>query len=155
MTNIWTPGGGRVVALAPGPGDLFVLTTVASRKVLLHPVEQFGHVVKLAEAAAIRMAPVPKLLCTWAQARGEKPSRSLPRLSKLTVAGWSGQMRTLAQSWFFVPPICCCDLSPLRTSVVAAAYFFFLVGAAAFLPAALDGAALALRALLSLGSLRF
>lgn len=26
---------------------------------LLHPVEQFGYVVKLAEAAAIRMAPVP------------------------------------------------------------------------------------------------
>lgn len=57
--NIWTPGGGHVVALAPGPGDLFVLTTVAGRKVLLHPVEQFGYAVKLAEAAAIRMAPVP------------------------------------------------------------------------------------------------
>jgi hypothetical protein len=54
--NIWTPGGGRVVALAPGPGDLFVLTTVAGRKVLLHPVEQFGYAVKLAHLPQVREA---------------------------------------------------------------------------------------------------
>lgn len=80
MTNIWTPGGGRVVALAPGPGDLFVVTTVSGRKVLLHPVEQFGHALKLAEAAAIRMAPVPvtikvlSLTLTEGQAFGLIPS---------------------------------------------------------------------------------
>lgn len=57
--NIHTPGGGRVVALSPGPDDLFVVTTVAGSNVSLHTVEQFGHALKLAEAAAIRMAPVP------------------------------------------------------------------------------------------------
>lgn len=66
MTNIHTPGGGRVVALSPEPDDLFVVTTVAGRKVSLHTVEQFGHALKRAEAAANRMAPVPvsvKVLC--------------------------------------------------------------------------------------------
>lgn len=59
MTNIWTPGGGRVVAFSPGPDDLFVVTTVAGRKVSLHPVEQFDAALKLAERVAYRMAPVP------------------------------------------------------------------------------------------------
>jgi len=59
MTNIHTPGGGRVVALSPGPDDLFVVTTVAGRKVSLHTVEQFDGALKLAERAAYRMAPVP------------------------------------------------------------------------------------------------
>lgn len=73
MTSIHTPGGGRVVALSPGPDDLFVVTTVAGRKVSLHTVEQFGHALKLAEAAATRMAPVPLTIkvmsLTWAEAQ--------------------------------------------------------------------------------------
>ena len=39
MTNIHTPGGGRVVALSPGPDDLFVVTIVAGRTASLHTVE--------------------------------------------------------------------------------------------------------------------
>ena len=73
MTNIHTPGGGHVVALSPGPDDVFVVTTVAGRKVSLHTVEQFWHALKLAEAAAIRMAPVPVTIkvmsLTWAEAQ--------------------------------------------------------------------------------------
>ncbi|GGO35755.1 hypothetical protein GCM10010991_28540 [Gemmobacter aquaticus] len=71
--NIHTPGGGRVATMAPSPDDLFVVTTVAGRKVSLHTEEQFGHALKLAEAAAIRMAPVPVTIkvmsLTWAEAQ--------------------------------------------------------------------------------------
>lgn len=61
MTNIWTPGsgGGRVATMAPGPDDVFVVTTVGGRRALIHPVGLYEHALELAQAAAIRMAPVP------------------------------------------------------------------------------------------------
>lgn len=59
--NIWTPGavGGRVATMAPGPGDVMVLTTVGGKRVLMHTVEQYDHALKLAQAAALRMSPMP------------------------------------------------------------------------------------------------
>lgn len=79
MTNIWTPGGGRVATMAPGPDDLFVVTTVSGRRALMHPVGLYDLALKQAQAAAIRMAPVPvtiKVLCVTlreAQAFGFAP----------------------------------------------------------------------------------
>lgn len=78
--NIWMTGGGRVATLAPGPGDTLVVTTMFGRRVLVHPVGEYGKVLKLAEAFAVKMAPVPvtiKVLClslAEAQAMGFAPA---------------------------------------------------------------------------------
>jgi hypothetical protein len=78
--NIWTSGGGRVATMAPGPDDVLVVTTVAGRRVSLHTVDDYGHALNVAEAAAVRMAPVPvtiKVFCLTlieAQAFGLVPS---------------------------------------------------------------------------------
>lgn len=79
--NIWTTGamGGRVATMAPGPGDVLVLTCVNGRRVLMHPVGEYDHALKLAQAAAARMAPVPvtiRVMCLSvqeAQAMGLAP----------------------------------------------------------------------------------
>ncbi|MDP2083002.1 MAG: hypothetical protein U0934_00490 [Pseudotabrizicola sp.] len=82
MTNIWTPGGGRVATMAPGPDDLFVVTAVSGRRALLHTVDQYGHALRLAEAAA-STAPMPvtirvmPLSLREAQALGFLPSEDL------------------------------------------------------------------------------
>ncbi|WYK04082.1 hypothetical protein DWF04_013550 [Cereibacter sphaeroides f. sp. denitrificans] len=83
--NIHTPGGGRVATMAPGPDDLFVVTTISGRKALLHTVDQYQHVLKLAEEFAIRMSPVPvtiKVFCLTlreTQALGFLPEGDLLR----------------------------------------------------------------------------
>lgn len=98
MTNIWTPGGGRVATMAPGPDDLFVVTTVAGRRALMHPVGLYDHALKQAEAAAIRMAPVPvtiKVLCVTlreAQAFGFAPDDLFEGQTPQEEAEWRRMM---------------------------------------------------------------
>ncbi len=85
--NIWGPGGGRVATMAPGPGDVMVLTTAGGRRVLMHPVDQYDHAVKLAHAAVLRMAPVPvtlRVMClslAEAQAMGLAPVDLFPDMT--------------------------------------------------------------------------
>jgi hypothetical protein len=55
MTNIWTPTGNRVAALAPGRGDLFVVTTLFGRRVFVDPIDHYEKALKLAEAFARHM----------------------------------------------------------------------------------------------------
>ena len=55
MTNIWTPNGNRVAALAPGPGDLFVVTTMFGKRVFVQPIGNYDRAVKIAEAFARQM----------------------------------------------------------------------------------------------------
>ena len=50
--NVWTPNGNRVAALAPGPDDLFVVTTIGGRRVTVQPVADYPKAIKTAEAFA-------------------------------------------------------------------------------------------------------
>lgn len=52
--DLWTEGANRVVALPPSPGDLFVITTVAGKRVLVHPVHEYGKAVSIAKAYSRR-----------------------------------------------------------------------------------------------------
>lgn len=64
--NIWSPGGGRVAALAPGPGDLFVVTTINGEPAILQAVCDYEAALKVAEAFVRAQAPAPivvKVLC--------------------------------------------------------------------------------------------
>jgi hypothetical protein len=67
MTNIWTPTGNRVAALAPGPGDLFVVTTIGGKRVLVEPIDQYERAIRIAESFARQMAQARpfsiKVLC--------------------------------------------------------------------------------------------
>lgn len=67
MTNIWTPTGNRVAALAPGPDDLFVVTTLFGKRVFVEPIGDYDKALRLAEAFASRTTqPRPftiKVLC--------------------------------------------------------------------------------------------
>lgn len=100
MTNIWIPGGGRVVALAPGPDDLFVVTTVAGQVAMMHPIGLYNHALKLAQAAAVRMVPMPvtiKVLCVTlreAQALGFAPDDLLVDQTPEDEAEWRQMMVT-------------------------------------------------------------
>lgn len=50
QTDLWGPGDNRVVALPPSPGDLFVVTTVGGKLVLLHPIDEYEQAVRIANA---------------------------------------------------------------------------------------------------------
>lgn len=52
MTNIWTLNGNRVAALAPGPGDLFVVTTTNGVRLAVQPIDEYGQAVATANAFA-------------------------------------------------------------------------------------------------------
>lgn len=58
MTNVYfAPGGGRVATIAPGPDDLFVVTTIAGRKVLLQPIHHYQRALEVAQAFVKAQAP--------------------------------------------------------------------------------------------------
>lgn len=52
--DLWGPGDNRVVALPPSPGDLLVITTVAGKRVLVHPVHEYDKAVNIAHAFSRR-----------------------------------------------------------------------------------------------------
>lgn len=55
MTNCWTPNGNRVASMAPGPDDLFVVTTILAKTVFIQPVADYERAFKIAEAFARHM----------------------------------------------------------------------------------------------------
>lgn len=83
MTNIWTAGGGRVAILAPGPDDLFCVTTLGGRRVVVQPIFEYEQALAVAQAF-VAQAPVPvtlKVLCLSAReakAMGYLPEGTLP-----------------------------------------------------------------------------
>lgn len=56
MTNHWIPNGNRVATMAPGPGDLFVVTTLGGKRVLVDPIADYEKALRIAEAFARQMA---------------------------------------------------------------------------------------------------
>lgn len=81
MTNVyWAPGGGRVATIAPGPDDLFVVTTIGGRRALFQPIFEYDQALAVAQAFVKAQAPVPvtvKVLCvtaTEAKAMGFVPA---------------------------------------------------------------------------------
>lgn len=70
MTNVyWAPGGGRVATIAPGPDDLFVVTTIGGRLALFQPIFEYDQALAVAQAFVKAQAPVPvtvKVLCVTA-----------------------------------------------------------------------------------------
>lgn len=79
--DLWTEGANRVVALPPSPGDLFVITTVAGKRVLVHPVHEFAKAVGIATAYSRRwrsdepvVVKVLSLSLKEAQAMGFAPA---------------------------------------------------------------------------------
>lgn len=70
MTNVyWAPGGGRVATIAPGPDDLFVVTTIGGRRALFQPIFEYDQALAVAQAFVKAQAPVPvtvKVLCVTA-----------------------------------------------------------------------------------------
>jgi hypothetical protein len=64
---IWTPNGNCVAAVGPAPGDLFVVTTIGGKRVLVEPVTYYEKALALAEAfARATTQPRPftiKVLC--------------------------------------------------------------------------------------------
>lgn len=79
--DLWGPGDNRVVALPPSPGDVFVITTVDGKRVLVHPVHEYDKAVRIAHAFTRRWRaeqPVTiKVLCLTlkeAQATGFAPA---------------------------------------------------------------------------------
>lgn len=79
--DLWTEGRNRVVALPPSPGDLFVITTVAGKRVLVHPVHEYATAVSIATAYSRRwrsdepvVVKVLSLSLKEAQAMGFAPA---------------------------------------------------------------------------------
>lgn len=64
---IWTPNGNNVAVLPPSPGDLFVVTTIESKRVFIEPVSKYAKAITVAEAfARATTQPQPftvKVLC--------------------------------------------------------------------------------------------
>lgn len=88
MTNVyWAPGGGRVATIAPGPDDLFVVTTIGGRRALFQPVNEYDRALSVAQAFVKAQAPMPitvKVLCvtaTEAKAMGFVPDAAPEALS--------------------------------------------------------------------------
>jgi hypothetical protein len=52
MTNIWTPNGNRVAALAPGPGDLFVVGMLFGKRVFVWPITDYDRAITTTQAFA-------------------------------------------------------------------------------------------------------
>lgn len=50
QSDLWGPGDNRVVALPPSPDDLFVVTTVGGKRVLMHPINEYDKAVSIAQA---------------------------------------------------------------------------------------------------------
>ena len=63
MTNIWTPNGNRVAALAPGPEDLFVVTTANGVRLAVQTIDEYGQAVATANAFAGQVKHPIKVLC--------------------------------------------------------------------------------------------
>lgn len=55
MTNLRMRNGNCVAALAPSPGDLFVVTTIGGKVVFLQGAEDYEKALRLAEAFAEQM----------------------------------------------------------------------------------------------------
>ena len=64
MTNIWTQNGNRVAALAPGPGDLVVLTTIGGRVAATQPIREYQQALDKALAFAAQTEHPIKVLPT-------------------------------------------------------------------------------------------
>lgn len=103
MTNVyWAPGGGRVAAIAPGPDDLFVVTTIGGRRALFQPINEYDKSLSVAQAFVKAQAPVPvtvKVLCvtaTEAKAMGFVPAAGAATTSTDTTASSAPQGQTSA-----------------------------------------------------------
>jgi hypothetical protein len=57
MTNLQMRNGNCVAALAPSPGDLFVVTTMGGKVVFLQGADDYEKALRLAEAFADQMPP--------------------------------------------------------------------------------------------------
>lgn len=57
MTNLRMRNGNCVAALAPSPGDLFVVTTIGGKVVFLQGADDYEKALRLAEAFAEQMSP--------------------------------------------------------------------------------------------------
>lgn len=53
--DLWTGRSTRVTTMAPGPGDLFVVTTMFGKRVFVEPVDQYDRAVRVAEGFARRL----------------------------------------------------------------------------------------------------
>jgi len=53
--DLWITGSNRIATMAPGPGDLFVVTTMFGKPVLVEPVDQYDRAVRVAEGFARRL----------------------------------------------------------------------------------------------------
>jgi hypothetical protein len=53
--DLWGAGGHRVATMAPGPDDLFVVTLMFGKTVLVDPIDQYDRTVRVAEAFARRI----------------------------------------------------------------------------------------------------
>jgi hypothetical protein len=53
--DLWTTGSIRVATMAPGPGDLFVVTTLGGKRVFVEPTDQYERAVRVAESIARRV----------------------------------------------------------------------------------------------------
>jgi len=53
--DLWTTGSNRVATMAPGPGDLFVMTTLDGKRVFVEPIDQYDRAVRIAEGFARRI----------------------------------------------------------------------------------------------------
>lgn len=53
--DLWTTGGHRVASMEPGPGDLFVVTTIGGKRALVEPIVQYERAVRIADAFARRL----------------------------------------------------------------------------------------------------
>lgn len=79
--DLWSAGANLVVALPPSPGDVFVVTTIEGRRVLIDTVDGYSRVLRIADAFVRRFRsdrPVTvKVLCLslWeARAMGYVPA---------------------------------------------------------------------------------
>lgn len=53
--DLWGAGGHRVATMAPSPDDLFVVTLMFGKRVLVDPIDQYDRAVRVAEAFARRI----------------------------------------------------------------------------------------------------
>lgn len=53
--DLWGAGGHRVATMPPSPGDLFVVTLMFGKRVLVDPIDQYDRAVRVAEAFARRI----------------------------------------------------------------------------------------------------
>ena len=53
--DLWSKGNNRVTTMAPGPGDLFVVTTLGGKRVFVEPIDQYDHALRIAEGFARRI----------------------------------------------------------------------------------------------------